>query len=47
MTLGNLYICTSLTEPSLFHTVTSTKFKYAGVFDLFFFTLNQAKPDML
>ena len=45
MTLANLHICTSLTEPSLSHTVISTKTKYAGLFDLFF-TPNQAKLDM-
>ena len=46
MTLANLHICTSSTEPSLCHTVISTKIKYAGLFYLFF-TLNQAKLDML
>ena len=46
MTLANLHICTSLTEPSLCHTVISTKTKYAALFDLFF-TRNQAKLDML
>ena len=34
MTLANLHICTSLTEPSLCHTVISTNIKYAGLFDL-------------
>ena len=42
MTLENLHICTCSTEPSLRHTVISTKIKYAGLFYLFF-TLNQAK----
>ena len=46
MALAKLHICTGLTEPSLCHTVISTKIKCAGLFDLFF-TLNQAKLDML
>ena len=46
MTLVNIHICTGSTEPSLYHTVISTKIKYAGLFDLFF-KLNQAKLDVL
>ena len=46
MTLENLHICTCSTEPSLRHTVITTKINYAGLFYLFF-KLNQAKLGML
>ena len=42
MALANLHICIDSTELTLCHTVISTKFKCAGLFDLYL-TLNQAK----